>query len=63
MMSLEEREVIEEASRRVGKTPAQFVKEAGLALAVSILDGELPTTRNGSGLRHDSPLRRPPIKH
>lgn len=50
MMSLEEREVIEEASRRVGKTPAQFVKEAGLALAVSILDGELSTTRNGSGL-------------
>ena len=50
LMSLEEREVIEEASRRVGKLPAQFVKEAGLALAVSILDGNLSTPGNGSGL-------------
>lgn len=50
MMSLEEREVIEEASRRVGKVPAQFLKDAGLALAVSILDGNLSTPGNGSGL-------------
>ena len=50
MMSLEEREVIEEASRRVGKSPVEFMKDAGLALAVSILDGGLSTTGNGSGL-------------
>ena len=37
-LNLEEAEVIEEASRRVGKVPAQFLKEAGLAVAVAVLD-------------------------
>jgi uncharacterized protein (DUF1778 family) len=37
---MEEAEVIEEASRLTGKTPSQFVKEAGIASALAILDGE-----------------------
>ena len=39
-VDMEEAEVIEEASRRTGKTPSQFVKEAGIASALAILDGE-----------------------
>lgn len=39
-VSLEEAEVIEEASRRVGKEPAQFIKDAGLAVALAVLDGK-----------------------
>jgi uncharacterized protein (DUF1778 family) len=35
---MEEAEVIEEASRRTGKTPSQFVKEAGIASALAVLD-------------------------
>jgi len=39
MMSLEEGWVIETASRMKGQTPVEFMREAGLALALSILDG------------------------
>lgn len=39
-LDLEEAEVIEEASRRVGKVPAQFIKDAGLSLALAVLDGQ-----------------------
>lgn len=39
-MNMEEAEVIELASMRTGKTPSQFVKEAGIASALAILDGE-----------------------
>jgi uncharacterized protein (DUF1778 family) len=42
---MEEAEVIEEASRRTGKTPSQFVKEAGIASALAVLDVE----REGQG--------------
>lgn len=66
-LSLEEAEVIEEASRRTGKIPAQFMKEAGLELAVALLgeagrEGE-STTR---GRLHPRPLHRntyPPLKN
>ena len=37
-VDMEEAEVIEEASRRTGKTPSQFVKEAGIASALAVLD-------------------------
>lgn len=37
-VDMEEAEVIEEASRRTGKTPSQFVKEAGIASALVVLD-------------------------
>ena len=39
-LDLEEAEVIEEASRRAGKVPAQFIKDAGLSLALAVLDGQ-----------------------
>jgi hypothetical protein len=35
---MEEAEVIEDASRRAGKVPAQFMKEAGLAVALAVLE-------------------------
>lgn len=50
-VSLEEAEVIEEASRRVGKEPAQFIKDAGLAVALAVLDGK---AEQGRG--HKPPL-------
>ena len=37
-VDMEEAEVIEEASRRTGKTPSQFVKEEGIASALAVLD-------------------------
>ena len=37
-VDMEEAEAIEEASRRTGKTPSQFVKEAGIASALAVLD-------------------------
>jgi hypothetical protein len=37
---MEEAEVIAEASRRAGKVPAQFIKDAGLSLALAVLDGQ-----------------------
>ena len=37
-VDMEEAEVIEEASRRTGKTPSQFLKEAGIASALAVLD-------------------------
>lgn len=37
-LDMEEAEVIEEASRRIGKPPTQFMKEAGLAVALAVLD-------------------------
>jgi len=52
-VSLEEAEVIEEASRRVGKEPAQFIKDAGLAIALAVLDAQ---AGKGRGLRCD-PLK------
>ena len=39
-LDMEEAEVIEEASRRAGKVPAQFLKDAGLSLALAVLDGQ-----------------------
>ena len=39
-LDMEEAEVIEEASRRAGKVPAQFIKDAGLSLALAVLDGQ-----------------------
>ena len=30
--------MIEDASRRAGKVPAQFMKEAGLAVALAVLE-------------------------
>ena len=39
-VDMEEAEVIEEASRRTGKTPSQFVKEAGIASALAVLGVE-----------------------
>jgi hypothetical protein len=39
LMSLEEGWLIETASRMNGQTPVEFMKEAGLALALRILDG------------------------
>lgn len=65
-VSWEEAEVIEEASRRTGKIPAQFIKDAGIALALEVLDGKgrgaEATTR---GSLHPRPLHRntyPPLK-
>jgi hypothetical protein len=53
---MEEAGLIEEASRRTGKIPAQFIKDAGLALASEVLDGkgrgEEATTPRG---RHPHP--------
>ena len=51
-LDMEEAEVIEEASRKTGKIPAQFLKDAGLALALEVLDGkgrggEATTPRGG----------------
>lgn len=37
-LSPEEVELMEEASRRTGKVPTQFIKEAGLAIALAVLD-------------------------
>ena len=54
-VSLEEAEVIEEASRRVGKEPAQFIKDAGLAVALAVLDGK---AEQGRG--HKPPLASAP---
>lgn len=39
-LNMEEAEVIAEASRRAGKVPAQFIKDAGLSLALAVLDGQ-----------------------
>lgn len=38
-MSLEEGWIIETASRMRGQEPVEFMKEAGLALALRVLDG------------------------
>jgi hypothetical protein len=46
---LEEAEVIEEASRRAGKVPAQFIKDAGLSLALAVLDGQGRGQGRGQG--------------
>lgn len=54
-VSLEEAEVIEEASRRVGKEPAQFIKDAGLAIALAVLDAQA-----GKGRGHKAPLASQP---
>lgn len=43
-MSLEEGWLIETASRMNGQTPVEFMKEAGLALALRILDGSSDTS-------------------
>lgn len=50
-VSLEEAEVIEEASRRAGKEPAQFIKDAGLAVALAVLEAQ---AEQGRG--HKPPL-------
>lgn len=39
LMSLEEGWIIETASRMRGQEPVEFMKEAGLALALRVLDG------------------------
>lgn len=55
-VNLEEAEVIEEASRRVGKVPAQFIKDAGLAVALAVLDAQA-----GRGRGHKAPLAFQPV--
>lgn len=46
-VSMEEAEVIEDASRRAGMVPAQFMKEAGLAVALAVLAS--PSKKAGKG--------------
>ena len=61
MMSLEEAWIIETASRMRGETPVQFMKGAGLALALTLLDGGSATSANSSTCPHSrlTPLPRP----
>ena len=61
MMSLEEAWLIETASRMRGETPVQFMKGAGLALAVSLLDDTCATSANSPAclLPNPTPLFRP----
>jgi hypothetical protein len=61
MMSLEEAWIIETASRMRGETPVQFMKGAGLALAVSLLDDTSATSASSPTclLPTPTPLPRP----
>jgi hypothetical protein len=47
LMSLEEGWIIETASRMRGQDPVEFMREAGLALALRILDGAGGTSGTG----------------
>ena len=58
MMSLEEAWIIETASRMRGETPVQFMKGAGLALALTLLDGGSATSATCPH-SHLPPLPRP----
>lgn len=46
-VSMEEAEVIEDASRRAGMVPAQFMREAGLAVALAILNTPSKKAKKG----------------
>ena len=61
MMSLEEAWIIETASRMRGETPVQFMKGAGLALALTLLDGGSATSASSSTCPNSrlTPLPRP----
>jgi len=39
--------VIEDASRRAGKVPTQFMKEAGLAVALAVLEAPEKKAKKG----------------
>ena len=55
VMSSDERGLLESASRISGVSPAEFLKEAGLALASEVLE------REGRGVRgHDTGYRHAP---
>ena len=59
-LDMEEAEVIEEASRKTGKIPAQFLKDAGLALALEVLDGK---GRGGEATTRERPHPRPATRN
>jgi hypothetical protein len=48
-MTMDERILIETASRQAGVSPAEFLREAGVALASELVEGK---GRGGRGTRH-----------